>query len=167
MSSFPISYHTGELHVQISRLKVLDRDSGTSVAYMPTGTCTMDKANLEKKVGWIRPGLRPWCTSVLCLKSSVHNRPMLNFRSRFAVLAQIHQSFCMWPWIRSGNAAMFYPLLCTSLCDKNGNLAHHHRFLLHTKRKAWDKTLELMYSIFPNLKHLMLAIIHEVYRALI
>ena len=61
---------------------------------------------------------------------------------------------------------MFYPLLCTSLFDKNGNLVHHHRFLLHTKHKAWDKTLELMYSIFPNLKHLMLAIIHEVYRAL-
>ena len=28
-------------------------------------------------------------------------------------------------------------------CDKNGNLAHNRRFLLQTKRKAADKTLEL------------------------
>ena len=32
----------------------------------------------------------------------------------------------MWPSTPSGNIApMFYPLLCTSLCDKNGNLDHN------------------------------------------
>ena len=33
-------------------------------------------------------------------------------------------------------------LLCALFCDKNGNLAHDHRFLLQTKCKAADKTLE-------------------------
>ena len=37
---------------------------------------------------------------------------------------------------------MFYPLLCASFCDKNGNLALNHRFLLQTKSKPADKTLE-------------------------
>ena len=37
---------------------------------------------------------------------------------------------------------MFYPLFCTSFCDKNGKLADNHRFLLQTKRKAADKALE-------------------------
>ena len=49
----------------------------------------------------------------------------------------------MWPLISSGNiASMFYLLLCASFCDKNGNLAHNNRFLLHMKRKTADKTLE-------------------------
>ena len=37
---------------------------------------------------------------------------------------------------------MFYPLLCASFCNKNGNLAHNHRILLQMKHKARDKTLE-------------------------
>ena len=37
---------------------------------------------------------------------------------------------------------MFYLLLCGSFCDKNRNLAHNHSFLLQTKRKATDETLE-------------------------
>ena len=52
---------------------------------------------------------------------SVNNWPTVHFRSLFVVLAQIHQSFCMWPWIPSGNKLippMFYPLLCTLFCDE-------------------------------------------------
>ena len=33
-------------------------------------------------------------------------------------------------------------LLCTLFCDKNGNLAYNHRFLLQTKPKAVDKTFD-------------------------
>ena len=33
-------------------------------------------------------------------------------------------------------------LLCALFCDKNGNLAPNHGFLLQTKRKAADKGLE-------------------------
>ena len=32
-------------------------------------------------------------------------------------------------------------LFYASFCDKNGNLAHNHRFLLQMKCKAMDKTL--------------------------
>ena len=61
---------------------------------------------------------------------------------RLVVLAQIYQRFCMWPWIPSGDVAvMFYPLRCTSFCDKNGDLVHNHRFLLYTKHKAVDNIL--------------------------
>ena len=35
-----------------------------------------------------------------------------------------------------------FHLLCTSFCDKNVNLALNHRFLLQTKHKEADKTLE-------------------------
>ena len=37
---------------------------------------------------------------------------------------------------------MFYSLHCSSFCDKNGNLAHNHRFSLQRKRKAADETFE-------------------------
>ena len=33
-------------------------------------------------------------------------------------------------------------LLCVLFWDKKGNLVHNHRFLLQTKRKVADKTLE-------------------------
>ena len=46
----------------------------------------------------------------------------------------------MWPLIPSGNVSPL--LICASFCDKNGNLAHSHRFLLQRKRKEADKTLE-------------------------
>ena len=38
----------------------------------------------------------------------------------------------MWPRIPSGSAvaSMFYLQLFASFCDKNGNLANNHRFLL-------------------------------------
>ena len=43
----------------------------------------------------------------------------------------------------SGNVAlMFYQLLCFLICDKNRNLASNRRFLLQTKCKEMDKTLE-------------------------
>ena len=49
----------------------------------------------------------------------------------------------MWTSIPSRNVApMFYLLLCAMLCDKNENLAHNHSFLLQTKHKTVDKTLE-------------------------
>ena len=35
---------------------------------------------------------------------------------------------------------MFYPQLFASFCDKNGNLAHNHRFLLH--HETVEKTSE-------------------------
>ena len=45
--------------------------------------------------------------------------------------------------MNSGDVApMFYPWLCTLFCDRNRNLANNHRFLLQTKHKAADKTLE-------------------------
>ena len=39
-------------------------------------------------------------------------------------------------------AAIFYSLLYFSFCDKNGNLAHNDKFLLQTKCRAADKSLE-------------------------
>ena len=35
-----------------------------------------------------------------------------------------------------------YPFLCTSFCDRNGNVAHNHRFLLQMKQKTADKAME-------------------------
>ena len=77
------------------------------------------------------------------IEGLVHYRPMSHSDHFLFVLAHIHQSFCLWPWIPSENVApKFYQLLCASFFDKNGNLAHNHRFLWQTKRKQADKTLE-------------------------
>ena len=62
----------------------------------------------------------------------------INLEALYVFFVCLFICFCffvylsMWHSIPSANVApsMFPPLLCTSFCDKNVNLAHNHRFLL-------------------------------------
>ena len=68
------------------------------------------------------------------------------FQMAFCCLAQIQHRICMRHWIHSGNIAPCFMLLYAWFCDKNGNLALNHRFLLHIKLLALHMLCNYVFS---------------------
>ena len=72
----------------------------------------------------------------------VINQPIVFFRLLLVVLAQIRQTFCVWPSVPSESVAqMFYLLLYALFAIKTDHYGHDIHFYHETKRKAADKTL--------------------------
>ena len=60
-------------------------------------------------------------------------------------VAQIHQSFCVWPWIPSGNiASMYYLLLCASFAIKTMIMGKISVFI--TKHLAQKRQLSFFHD---------------------